>query len=181
MKRENHKRSFNFPLIEGRMWLLGDNIDTDLIVPSHVLTAADKKTLLQATLESVLPVFSSQVRLGDVIVGGKNFGSGSSREEAVFVLKELGIRAIIADSFARIFFRNAINLGLPVVTLENASKIGQHLDKIRVNLPDGIIENPKNGNKFHFSPFPSFLMQFIIKGGAIPLIKEKFGANQDLK
>ncbi|MHA1795591.1 MAG: LeuD/DmdB family oxidoreductase small subunit [Promethearchaeota archaeon] len=173
MKTNASDNISDYPPIQGRMWRLGNNIDTDLIVPSHVLTAADQNTLLQATLESIFPNFTSEVRLGDIIVAGTNFGCGSSREEAVFVLKELGIRAIIAESFARIFFRNAINLGLPAIKMENSSILGQHLEIIRVNLSKGTVKNLKSEKKFQFAPFPSFLLQFIIKGGAIPQIKEK--------
>jgi 3-isopropylmalate/(R)-2-methylmalate dehydratase small subunit len=161
--------------ISGRIWVLGDNIDTDLIVPSRVLTVNSRKELLGATLESVIPNFSSRVNQGDIIVGGKNFGCGSSREEAVFVLKELGIAAIIAQSFSRIFFRNCINLGLPAIepmitsTIKpNFSQIGEQGDVIEINFSLGEIINQSHQNEvYKFQPFPPFLKSILESGGII--------------
>ena len=101
--------------IEGRIWVLGDDVNTDIIVPSRVLTERDREKMLAATLEVAIPDFYRKVKRGDIIVAGKNFGSGSSREEAVYVLKELGIAAVIAESFSRIYYRNCINQGLPPI------------------------------------------------------------------
>ncbi|WP_457559218.1 LeuD/DmdB family oxidoreductase small subunit [Candidatus Harpocratesius sp.] len=160
------------PIIEGRVWLVGDSIDTDLIVPSHVLTEQDNTKLLKATLESVIPNFAKLVQKGDIIIAGKNFGCGSSREEAVFVLKKLGIQAIVAESFARIFFRNAINLGLPVIKFPASQAIGKQFDKLQIDLIQGTVKNLNTQQIFKFSKFSPFILRYIEKGGAIQVIKE---------
>ncbi|MCF2139894.1 MAG: 3-isopropylmalate dehydratase [Candidatus Lokiarchaeota archaeon] len=168
-----HNSPLFSPIVEGRVWRVGDSIDTDLIVPSHVLTEQDYTKLLEATLESVIPNFAKQVQKGDIIIAGKNFGCGSSREEAVFVLKELGIRAIIAESFARIFFRNAINLGLPVIKFPASQTIGKQWDKLRIDLIQGTMKNLNTQQIFKFSNFSPFILRYIEKGGAIQVIKER--------
>ncbi|MHA1521823.1 MAG: LeuD/DmdB family oxidoreductase small subunit [Promethearchaeota archaeon] len=161
------------PSIRGRIWMLGDGIDTDLIVPSRVLTEQDPAKLLAATLENVIPSFSKQVKPGDIIVAGTNFGCGSSREEAVFVLKELGVQAVIASSFARIFFRNAINLGLSPIKLNNAPSLGAQGDIVEIKWEEGIIHNLTKDIKLNFSPFPPFLLNYVQSGGALNLLKQK--------
>jgi 3-isopropylmalate/(R)-2-methylmalate dehydratase small subunit len=164
-------------VIKGRIWILGDSIDTDLIVPSYVLTEKDPQKMASATLESIIPDFSKQVKPGDIIIGGKNFGCGSSREEAVFVLKTLGIKSIIATSFARIFYRNAINLGLPPVIFSdlqvqfpNSCTFGQKMDSIIIDLRAGSIKDEKKNKKWQFTGFPPLLMKILDAGGAIPLL-----------
>lgn len=151
----------NTNLIQGRIWVLGDSIDTDLIVPSRVLTEQNEQKLLDATLENIIPRFSTQVKKGDIILAGRNFGCGSSREEAVFVLKKLGISTIIAESFARIFFRNAINLGLPPIQIKNAKGIGKTGDILKINLQEGTIYNQNSQEQFLFEKFPPFFLKFL--------------------
>ena len=158
--------------LEGRMWLLGDHIDTDLIVPSRVLTEQDPQKLLDATLETIFPEFASQVKPGDILVAGKNFGCGSSREEAVYVLKQLGITAIIAKSFARIYFRNCINLGIyPITLTEGMGSLGTHLDPIRIDFSKGMVENLNTHIQMQFASFPPFIWQYLDQGGAITQLK----------
>jgi 3-isopropylmalate dehydratase small subunit len=157
----------------GKLWKVGDNIDTDQIVPSRVLTTDNKKELLQATLELVLPEFSQKVNTGDILVAGKNFGCGSSREEAVYVLKELKVGAVIAKSFARIFYRNSINLGLPAINYSNPHELGNQGDILEINLSSAKIINKKINKTFNFRPFPPYLMQFIEHGGALNLFKHQ--------
>lgn len=156
----------------GFLWVLGDEINTDDIVPSHVLTCQDESELVQATLEYKIPRFSCDVSPGDWIVAGKNFGCGSSREEAVYVFKKLKIDGIIAHSFARIFFRNAINLGLPVISMENALQIGEKGDKIKVDLENGSISNLNSIRNFEFTPFPEFIQKIISVGGLLNYLRE---------
>lgn len=158
-------------MVQHRIWFLGKNIDTDLIVPPQYLTARDPSVQTKHALESLLPNFSAEVRVGDIIVADTNFGCGSSREEAVFVLKELGIRVIIASSFARIFYRNCFNLGIPAIILPDAvSKLKDkqiidiQLDKGTIILPDGVL---------YFKEIPSFLLEMIEAGGALELLKKK--------
>ena len=183
----NEKSSFGElkPVI-GTIWVLGDSVNTDLIVPSRVLTEQDEIELLSATLEIPLPEFSSNVKAGDIIVAGSNFGCGSSREEAVYVLKKLGVGTIVAKSFSRIFFRNCINLGLPPITLkedlkileeeqddsaELKSNLGKRGDKVVVDFQEGIVKNETTGENFEFSPFPPFIKSILSLGGLIPYLR----------
>ncbi len=167
--------------LKGRIWIVGDSIDTDLIVPSRVLTEQNPDKMLEATLELVIPDFYKKVKKGDFIVAGKNFGCGSSREEAVYVLKQLGVGGIIAFSFARIFFRNCINLGLlPVVIKEEngsqcstPSDFGNQGDIITVDLIKSTILNHNSNKLFAFHPFSPFLQSYIDNNGALSYIKEQ--------
>ena len=166
---------------QGRIWVVGDAIDTDLIVPSRVLTETDPKKQIAATLEVVIPNFAERVQPGDIILAGKNFGCGSSREEAVFVLKELGIVAVIAESFARIFYRNCINLGLPPITLKSVSEetspgqisLGKEGETLLINFKAGTVENLASKNKRSFQSFPPFLDKYLTEGGIIAYLKKK--------
>jgi 3-isopropylmalate/(R)-2-methylmalate dehydratase small subunit len=160
--------------MKGQIWIVGDSIDTDLIVPSHVLTESDPKKQILAVFETIIPYFAQNVRQGDIIVGGKNFGCGSSREEAVFVLKTLGITTIIAKSFARIFYRNAINLGLIPLIIPNLeifndhhSSIGDLGDIIMIDILKGVISNVSHNLQIQFKPFPRKLYEIVHAGGAI--------------
>jgi 3-isopropylmalate/(R)-2-methylmalate dehydratase small subunit len=158
-------------IIQGKIWLLGSNVSTDMIVPSRVLTTSDENELIAATLENEIPHFADRVSPGDFIVAGSNFGCGSSREEAVFVFKKLKLGGIIATSFARIFYRNAINLGFPVISVENPKQIGIQGEVIQVNLELATIQNIIQDKKFKFTPFPPFIQNFIKLGGAIEWLK----------
>lgn len=166
--------------ISGRIWLLGDDIDTDLIVPSRVLTEADPKKQIDACLENILPDFAKNVKKGDFIIAGKNFGCGSSREEAVFVLKELGIAAIIAKSFARIFYRNMINLGLPPIEIPdlevnpitNKSTFGKKGEELKVDVLGGIIMDQEGDILAEIVFFPEFIQRYLQFGGAIPYLQK---------
>ena len=167
--------------LKGRIWIVGDSIDTDLIVPSRVLTEQNPDKMLEATLELVIPDFYKKVQKGDFIIAGKNFGCGSSREEAVYVLKQLGVGGIIAFSFARIFFRNCINLGLlPIVIKEEndsqysaPSDLGNEGDLISIDLIKSTILNLNSNKKFTFHPFSPFLQSYLDKNGALSYIKEQ--------
>nr|MDO8062887.1 3-isopropylmalate dehydratase small subunit [Candidatus Freyrarchaeum guaymaensis] len=159
--------------VRGRAWKFGDNIDTDVVIPGRYLTLRDPDEMASHAMEVVRPDFAGNVKPGDVVVAGKNFGCGSSREEAPFVLKRLGVGAIIAESFARIFFRNAINLGLPVIECKGVSeKVGEG-DEVEVDLESGKVRNLTTGVELQGTVLPDFLMEIIRSGGAIEALKKK--------
>jgi len=161
---------------------MGDQIDTDQIVPSRVLTESDPQKMASATFELVIPNFAKQVQKGDFIVAGKNFGCGSSREEAVFVLKLLGIRAVIARSFARIFYRNMINLGLmPIICPDlkilssNSSTLGKTGDILFLDFQRNLVVHQALNLEFRMEPIPPTILNILNAGGAIELMKKKAG------
>ena len=161
--------------ILGRAWCFGDNISTDDIIPGRFFhLRGNIKELARHTFEDLRPDFSKSVRPGDVIVAGENFGIGSSREHAVHVLKVLGISAIIAKSFSRIFFRNAINIGIPAI-VANTSGIDEG-DKLEINLNKGTVFDITKNLKISFKPIPRFLIDILEAGGLIEYVK-KYGPN----
>ena len=160
-------------IIKGKVWKFGDNIDTDIIIPGRYLTLRDPDEMASHAFEPIDPEFSKKVKKGDIILGGKNFGSGSSREEAPFVLKQLGLSAIVAESFARIFFRNAINLGIPLIEIKEISKKVNAGQEIEIDLPNGILKNLESQETFKYAPIPDFLMDILAAGGAIEAIKKR--------
>jgi len=163
--------------IRGRVLRYGDNIDTDVIIPARYLVYTDPEVLASHAMEGIDPDFPKKVRSGmNVIIAGRNFGCGSSREHAVIALKHAGVRAIIAESFARIFFRNAVNLGLPLIECSIPAEIGNG-EIIEVYLKRGEIIFPKRGKKFEFKPLPDFLLKIIERGGLIGFLREKLQAN----
>lgn len=161
------------PVIRGKVWKFGDNIDTDTIIPGRYLTIRDPNQMASHAFEPIDPEFSKKVQKGDIIVAGKNFGSGSSREEAPFVLKNLGISAIVAESFARIFFRNAINLGIPLIEIKNISEKLENGQKIEIDLQKGILKDLNTQEIYESIPLPDFLTEILMAGGAIEAIKKK--------
>ncbi len=156
-------------IIRGRVWKFGKNVDTDQIIPAEYLVTADEKELCKHAFEKVMPSFSKNVKKGDIIVAEENFGCGSSREHAVRALIGCGISCVIAKSFARIFFRNSINLGLPVIEADVEADTG---DILEVNFKKGTIKNITKGKEFKFKPMPDFLMKLLSKG-LIEYAKEK--------
>jgi len=149
-------------MIRGRAWIFGDDVDTDVIVPGKYLRTKDTSLWAQHVMEGLDPKFASQVQKGDVIVAGRNFGSGSSREQAPRALKEAGVAAVVAKSFARIFFRNAINVGLPLVEAEVECQAG---DVVEVNLAAGTV---KVGDRvYQGTRLPDFLMTILQDGGLV--------------
>ena len=156
--------------IQGRAWIFGDNIDTDLIVPGQYLASPLEESARHA-FEAIEPHFAEQVKPGDIIVAGSNFGCGSSRENAPQIIKQLGIGCILAESFARIFFRNAIAIGLPTLTIKLISgKIKQH-DIIDISLEDGEVVLLARGEKFRANPLPQKMCEIIDAGGIDGLLK----------
>lgn len=150
----------------GRAWKFGDDIDTDVIIPGKYLVFNEPEELAKHAFENVRKDFASKVKKGDFIVGGRNFGCGSSREHAVLALKGLGVSAVIAKSFARIFFRNAINTGLLVIECSETDKINEG-DEIELNLGNGEILNLTKGEKYKIKEMPEFLLKIVESGGLI--------------
>lgn len=160
--------------IEGKVWEFGDDISTDLIISGkYKFKTLDMGKLSEHAMEGADPEFSEKVEEGDVIVAGENFGCGSSREQAPLVLKELGIGAIISKFFARIFFRNAINVGIPVIENEEIPEKTSEGDELKINLEEGEVKNLSTGETFEVDPLPDFLLQLLKDGGLVEQYKKK--------
>lgn len=160
-------------IIRGRVWKYGDNINTDIISPGQYMSLPVEKQAVHA-MEAIDPDFAKKVQPGDILVAGNNFGSGSSRETAQMVLKHLQIGAIISDSFARIFYRNSINVGLPVVEMVDTSVI-QEGDEIEVDLLAGKIMNNTQGTEYKGTKLPEHLIEMVTLGGLEPYLAKKLG------
>ncbi len=148
----------------------GNNVDTDVIIPARYLNITDVKELAMHAMEDIDSDFHHKLALGDIIVAGKNFGCGSSREHAPLVLRESGVSLVIAESFARIFYRNAINIGLAIIECPEASSQIQAGDELEVEYQQGIIKNVTQGTEYQFTAFPEFLTKIIENQGLISLI-----------
>ena len=159
--------------LQGRVWKYGDNIDTDVIIPARYLNMSTPEELAQHCMEDIDPTFAGTVEAGDIIVGGENFGCGSSREHAPLAIKGSGVSCVVAESFARIFYRNAINIGLPILVCVDAAQDAEKGDELRVNLETGEITNLSSGKTYQTSPFPAFIMAIIEAGGLIPYTRAK--------
>jgi 3-isopropylmalate/(R)-2-methylmalate dehydratase small subunit len=151
----------------------GDNVDTDVIIPARYLNIADEKELATHAMEDIDKGFAKNMNKGDVIVAGKNFGSGSSREHAPLVLKVAGVKAVIAPTFARIFYRNAFNIGLPILESAEAAERIDAGDEVEVNFKTGKITNKTKGETYRAEPFPEFMNELIKKGGLVGYVKGK--------
>ncbi|KUO40837.1 MAG: 3-isopropylmalate dehydratase [Hadesarchaea archaeon DG-33-1] len=156
-----------------RAWVFGDDIDTDQIIAGRYLVKLDPRELAKHVMEAADPKFASEVRRGDVIIAGHNFGCGSSRERAPLALKAAGISAVVAESFARIFYRNAVNLGLPVLTCSGASMGFKTGNKVRVGMREGKVHNLSTGKTFKFEPLPDFLLEIVRAGGLLQHMKKR--------
>lgn len=159
-------------IAEGKVFVFGDNVDTDVIIPARYLNISDAKELASHCMEDIDANFVSSVKQGDIIVAGKNFGCGSSREHAPAVIKTVGISCVIAETFARIFFRNSINIGLPILECEEASKRIEPNDIVKVDFKTGVIYNISKNEEYHALPFPPFIDNIIKNGGLLSSIKE---------
>ena len=158
--------------IEGKVWKFGDNIDTDVIIPARFLNVSDKDILAKNCFADLRPDFGGNAA-GDVIVGGSNFGCGSSREHAPLAIKSAGVGVVIAKSFARIFYRNAFNIGLPILESKEAVEAVQDGDLLSVDLVTGEITNKTRGGKYCASPIPDFMRQIIDAGGLVEYVKNR--------
>ena len=159
--------------IEGRVWKFGDNIDTDLIIPARFLNVSDKEILARSCFADMRPEFGETVQKGDIIVGGSNFGCGSSREHAPLAIKESGVSVIIAKSFARIFYRNAFNIGLPILESVDASDSIKDNDTVKVDLITGEIMDKSSNKGFSAKPVPDFMREIIDAGGLVEYVKKR--------
>lgn len=160
-------------VLEGKVWRYGDNIDTDVIIPARYLNTFDPKELAKHCMVDIDPTFVENVKAGDIMVGGKNFGCGSSREHAPVAIKESGVPVVIAASFARIFYRNGINVGLPLLEIgDDVEKIHAG-DQLRIDISTGKIENLTTGDIFQAPPLPGFIQDIAKAGGLINYVKGK--------
>lgn len=157
--------------IGGRAWRFGDNIDTDVLSPG-IYMKLPVEELAKHCLEAVDPAFAGGVRSGDIVVAGENFGLGSSREQAPQVLKLLGVGAVLAKSFARIFYRNAFNLGLPALFFPEADEISAG-DRLEVDLASGQVKNATTGKTYSVEPIPPHLLDMVLAGGLMPHLKAR--------
>lgn len=158
--------------LQGKVWKFGDDIDTDAIIPARYLNTSDPEELARHCMEDADPEFPSKAKPGDIIVGGKNFGSGSSREHAPLAIKAAGISCVIAASFARIFYRNAFNIGLPIFEAPRAVSKIQLGDEVAVDIGRGVIKNISRGEEYQATPIPSFMQEIISAGGLINYVKK---------
>ncbi|APW65520.1 MULTISPECIES: 3-isopropylmalate dehydratase small subunit [Arcobacteraceae] len=152
--------------ITGKVWNFGANIDTDVIIAARYLNSSDPEHLAKYVMEDADPEFPNKLQRGDIIVAGENFGCGSSREHAPIALKAAGVAAVVAPSFARIFYRNAFNMGLPIFELPESLEIKEG-EKISINLDNGVITNETNNKEYKFTPIPPFMQELIASGGLI--------------
>ena len=159
--------------LEGKVWRYGDNIDTDVIIPARYLNSFDPKELASHCMVDIDPTFSQKVKAGDIMVGGKNFGCGSSREHAPIAIQASGVPVIIAASFARIFYRNGINIGLPLLEIGDDVEKIKAGDRLRVDTSTGTIKDLTTGDVFHAHPLPGFVQEIARAGGLINYIKKK--------
>jgi 3-isopropylmalate/(R)-2-methylmalate dehydratase small subunit len=159
-------------LFKGKAIKYGDNVDTDVIIPARYLNTIDKKELASHCMEDIDPDFAKKISAGDIMVAGKNFGCGSSREHAPIAIKESGISLVIAKSFARIFYRNSINIGLAILECEAAAERISEGDSVEADLTLGVIYNRTTGESFKTKPFPDFVRKIIANGGLVESVKK---------
>lgn len=156
----------------GKAFKYNDNVDTDVIIPARYLNTPDVNELCKHCMEDIDPEFVKKAEKGDIIVAGLNFGCGSSREHAPLVIKGCGVGCVIAKSFARIFFRNAINIGLPILECVEAAEEINENDIVEVDFDNGVIKNITSGKTYQAQPFPPFIQSIIEKGGLLASLKE---------
>lgn len=158
--------------VTGTVFKYGDNVDTDVIIPARYLNTSDPKELAEHVMEDIDADFRHKIHPGDMIVAGRNFGCGSSREHAPLAIKSAGISCIIAESFARIFYRNAINIGLPILESAEAAQDLQTGEEVEVDFETGIIKNVRTGQEYRAQPFPAFIQDIMESGGLIEAVKD---------
>ena len=157
----------------GTVFKYGDNVDTDVIIPARYLNAPSPSELAKHCMEDIDPTFPQRVNPGDIMVGGWNFGCGSSREHAPIAIEACGVSCVIAASFARIFYRNAINIGFPILECPEAAQAIENGDKVTVDFATGVITDETTGKTFQAAPFPAFIQNIIQKGGLLPYLKAR--------
>lgn len=159
--------------LKGKVFKYGDNVDTDVIIPARYLNSFTPENLAAHCMEDIDAEFAEKVNEGDIIVGGKNFGSGSSREHAPLAIKYAGVSCVVAESFARIFYRNSINIGLPILECPEAVQAAETGDQLEVDIDQGKIKNLRTGKTYQAAPFPPFMQEIIKDGGLIEHIKKE--------
>jgi len=159
--------------VSGNAIKFGDNVDTDVILPGKYLVLMDPKDLAQHAMEGLDPTFPGKAKKGVIVVGGKNFGCGSSREQAPLALKYAGVQCVLAESFARIFFRNAINIGLPVIECKGIWAAVENCDELAVDFEAGEIRNLSKGQSLHVTKLPSFILEILADGGLIENLRRR--------
>ena len=158
--------------LRGQVWKYGDNVDTDVIIPARYLNLHTAEELAPHCMEDIDAGFAGAVKPGDVIVAGENFGSGSSREHAPLAMRGAGVSCVVARSFARIFYRNAINVGLPILESPEAVAGAERGHTLEINLEEGRIQNLSTGEVYHAEPYPPFMMKIIDAGGLVPYTQQ---------
>jgi len=162
--------------VKGRAYKFGNDVNTDVIYPGKYLSiTTDREEMAKHCFEAVYPEFLKSARSGDIIIAGKNFGCGSSREQAAACLKYFGIGAVVAESFARIFYRNAINLGLPVLVAPHITGLVEHGDVVEINVEQGSITNERTGKNIPSTKLPGFILEIISDGGLIKHLRKRLG------
>ena len=156
----------------GKVFRYGDNVDTDVIIPARYLNTSDPKELAAHCMEDIDDTFASKVQVGDIIVADKNFGCGSSREHAPISIKESGVSCVIAKTFARIFYRNAINIGFPILECEEAVEAAEFGHKLEVDFTTGIIKNLTLNKEYKAQPFPEFMLKIMENQGLVNCVKK---------
>lgn len=164
-------------ILKGKVWKFGNNIDTDAIIPARYLNTSDPAELAKHLMEDADRDFPSKVKSGDLIIAKANFGCGSSREHAPIAIKAAGIQAVVAKSFARIFYRNSFNIGLPIFESEEAAEKIREGDEIEVDADSGVIRNVTNGEEYTAKPIPPFMQELISAGGLIEWTKRRIKAS----
>jgi 3-isopropylmalate/(R)-2-methylmalate dehydratase small subunit len=165
-------------VIEGRVWKYGDHVDTDAIIPARFLNVSKAEELACHCMEDIDASFADGVVWGDVIVAGENFGCGSSREHAPLAIRGAGVACVVAKSYARIFYRNAINIGLPILQCPEAVEETEAGDRLNIDLLAGTITNQRTGHTFHTVPFPPFVMEIIEAGGLVPHARRRMTSDE---
>jgi 3-isopropylmalate/(R)-2-methylmalate dehydratase small subunit len=163
-------------VLKGKAHRYGDNVDTDVIIPARYLVSPDAEYLAPHCMEDIDADFQKRVQPGDVIVGAKNFGCGSSREHAPIAIRASGVSCVVAKSFARIFYRNSINLGLPLIECEEAVDATEMGDEVEVDLATGTVRNLTKGKEFKARPFEPFMIELLNSGGLVEYTKQKLAA-----
>ncbi len=165
-------------IIEGRVWTLGRDVDTDQIISGKYLTIIDPNELKKHVFEIALPEFASEARAGDILVADENFGSGSSREHAPQAMRAIGVGAVVADSFARIFYRNAINLGIPTIEARGVRAIFEKGDTARIEMRGGRVTNVRTGASIAFPPIPAHLLGLLEAGGLVEKVRQELASRK---
>lgn len=161
--------------IRGRVWKYGDNVDTDAIIPARYLNTTSERELAAHCMEDLDATFAGQVRPGDIVVAGKNFGCGSSREHAPVALKASGVSCVVAENFAYIFFRNSLNIALPILECPEAARASAAGQTLEVDLAQGTIRNLDTGQSYTAQPYPPFMLALIEAGGLIAYTRRQLG------